>query len=135
MSSSPQVVAKQTGIVKNSPLQGTHRYINIKKRKSSTQKAYNTEKESKSNETDSLKNIRFALLDNENSTEKHLIRHPKPPLIILREASSNIIVKILNVLHFAKRLNKVWKKSVTIAVEIILPTTAVVPFIKSYEKG
>ena len=47
MSSSPQVMAKQTGTVKNSAAQGMLRYININKRKMSPQKAYNTEKNQK----------------------------------------------------------------------------------------
>ena len=44
MSSSPQLLAKQTGSIKNSVQQGILRYININKRKISPQKAYNTEK-------------------------------------------------------------------------------------------
>ena len=86
MSSSPQVIAKQTDTVKNSVVQGILRYINIKKRKISPQKASNTEKKSKHNETDPLKNNRFALLDNKNSTEKQngtSNSAPKPPPIFL----------------------------------------------------
>ena len=73
------------------------RYININKRKISPQKAYNTEKKLKNNATDRLKNNRFALLDNEDSTEKQngtSNSAPKPPPIFLREASSNAIGKI-----------------------------------------
>ena len=72
-------------------------YININKRKMYPQKVYNTEKKSKNNEIDPFKNNRFALLDNENSTEKRNSTSnwaPKPPPIFLREGSSNVIVKI-----------------------------------------
>ena len=76
VSSSFQIIAKQIGTVKNSAAQDILRYININKRKISPQKAYNTEKKSKNNETDPLKYDRFALLDNENSTEgRMVIRH------------------------------------------------------------
>ena len=86
MSSSPEVIAKQTGTVENSASQGILRYININKRKIIPQKVYN------------LKNNRFALLDNENYTENQNgtpNSAPKPPPIFLREASSSVIVKIL----------------------------------------
>ena len=44
MSSSPHVIAKETGNVKNSAQKSILRYININKRKISPQKADSTEK-------------------------------------------------------------------------------------------
>ena len=50
-------------------------YIYINKRKIKPRKPYNTEKKSKNNETVSLKNNRFALLDNQNSTIRRKRHH------------------------------------------------------------
>ena len=97
MPPSPQVIAKQTGNVKNSAPQGILRYININKRKISPQKAYSTEKNGKWNETHPLKNYRFELLDKINSAEKQKstpLTASKPPPIFLQEVNSNAIVKI-----------------------------------------
>ena len=72
MSSPSQLITKQTGTVKySSPQYTLYQYTNINKGKISPQKAYSTEKKSKINETDPLKNNRFALLDKVNSTEKY----------------------------------------------------------------
>ena len=54
ISSSPQLIAKQIGTVKNSAPHGIFRYINVNKRKISPQKAYSIEKKSKNNETNPL---------------------------------------------------------------------------------
>ena len=127
--------------LKKSAAEGILRYININKGMTSPQKVYNTEKKLKNYETDALKNNPFALLDNENSTAKlngTSNSAPKPPPIFLREAGSNVVVKILTELVANKysslkkrrcRLSAILKSTIVSLQNILLKKTKMfIPF-------